>query len=95
MQVRYLDEFNWVEHLDGTRFDFEDDAGESVADVAIHDSEMKLWKWEVRVPERYQFNGVKPCGLIVGSLPAKRVCELILSNTFILRQPGMSSPTVR
>ena len=63
-----------------------------MADVAVHDPDLKLWKWEVRVPARYQYNGVQPCGLIVGVLAAKRVCELILLNTFITKPPGVSSP---
>ena len=91
MQVRYFDEFKWVDSGDGTIFQFQDDSGESVADVAIHDPDLKLWKWEVHVPPRYQFNGVQPCGLLVGVLPAKRVCELILSNTFVTRPAGMRS----
>ena len=95
MQVRYYDEFKWVDTGEGTVFQFQDEAGESVADVAIHDSDLKLWKWEVHVPARYQFRDVPPCGLIVGSLPAKRVCELILCNTFITRPVGVSSSATR
>ena len=91
MQVRYFDEFKWVDSGDGTIFQFQDDSGESAADVAIHDPDLKLWKWEVHVPPRYQFKGVQPCGLLVGVLPAKRVCELILSNTFVTRPAGMRS----
>jgi hypothetical protein len=91
MQVRYFDEFKWVDAGEGTVFHFQDETGESVADVAIHDPDLKLWKWEVRVPQRYQFMGVKPCGLVVGVLAAKRVCELILSSTFITR-PAVVGP---
>ena len=91
-QVRYLDEFKWVDSGDGTIFQFQDDSGDSVADVAIHDTDLKLWKWEVHVPDRYRFQGVQPCGLVVGVIPAKRVCELILTNTFISRPVGMPSP---
>ena len=94
MQVRYFDEYKWVDSGDGTIFQFVDESGESVADVAIHDLDLKLWKWEVHVPTRYQFRGVQPCGLVVGAVPAKRVCELILSSTFITRTAGMSS-TIR
>ena len=93
MQVRYFDEFKWVDVGDGTVFQFQDQSGESVADVAIHDLDLKLWKWEVHVPQRYRFMDVHPCGLIVGALPAKRVCELILCNTFVTKPVGMSSPT--
>ena len=92
MQVRYLDEFKWVDAGDGTIFQFVDESGESVADVAIHDVDLKLWKWEVHVPERYRFRGVHPCGLVVGAIPAKRVCELILVNTFITKPVGLPSP---
>jgi hypothetical protein len=92
MQVRYLDEFKWVDSGDGTIFQFQDVEGESVADVAIQDPDLKLWKWEVRLPPRYRVGEVQPCGLIVGVLPAKRVCELILTNTFITRPPGAASP---
>jgi hypothetical protein len=95
MQVRYFDEFKWVDSGDGTIFQFQDDAGESVADVAIHDPDLKLWKWEVHVPPRYHFKGVQPCGVVVGVLPAKRVCELILSNTFVTRPAGMPSNVSR
>jgi len=70
MQVRYLDEFKWVDAADGTIFQFQDDSGESVADVAVHDPDLNLWKWEVRVPPRYRYRDVQPCGLIVGVLPA-------------------------
>jgi hypothetical protein len=56
---------------------------------------LKLWKWEVRVPPRYQFRDVQPCGLIVGAVPAKRVCELILINTFITKPVGVSSSATR
>ena len=92
MQVRFFDEFKWVDAGDGTIFQFQDESGESVADVAVHDPDLKLWKWEVRLPARYRFKDVQPCGLIVGVLPAKRVCELILTNTFITRPPGVGSP---
>lgn len=95
MQVRYYDEFKWVDAGEGTVFQFQDESGESVADVAIHDPDMKLWRWEVRVPQRYQFRNVQPCGLIVGALPAKRVCELILINTFITKPVGVSSSATR
>ena len=95
MQVRYFDEFKWVDAGEGTIFQFQDESGESVADVAIHDPDLKLWKWEVRVPQRYQYRDVQPCGLIVGALPAKRVCELILCNTFITKPAGISSSATR
>lgn len=95
MQVRFFDEFKWVDAGDGSIFHFVDETGESVADVAIHDPDLKLWKWEVHVPTRYQFKGVQPCGLIVGPMPAKRVCELILINTFITRPIGVSSNASR
>jgi hypothetical protein len=95
MQVRYFDEFKWIDLGDGLAFQFQDESGESVADVAIQDPDLKLWKWEVRVPERYQYRGVQPCGLVVGALPAKRVCELILVNTFIPKPIGVSSSATR
>ena len=95
MQVRYFDEFKWVDTGEGTAFQFQDDSGESYADVAIHDPDLKLWKWEVRVPPRYQFKDVQPCGLVVGVLPAKRVCELILCNTFITKPVGIVPPAIR
>ena len=95
MQVRYFDEFKWVDAGHGTIFQFQDETGESVADVAVHDPDLKLWKWEVRVPARYQYRDVQPCGLIVGALPAKRVCELILCNTFITKPAGVSSSATR
>ena len=95
MQVRYFDEFKWVDAGEGTIFQFQDESGESVADVAIHDPDLKLWSWEVRVPQRYQYRDVQPCGLIVGALPAKRVCELILCNTFITKPAGISSSATR
>ena len=94
MQIRYFDEFKWVDAGEGTIFQFVDSSGESIADVAIQDPDLKLWKWECHVPRRYQYQGVKPCGLVVGAVPAKRVCELILSSTFITRQVGMHS-TIR
>jgi hypothetical protein len=96
MQVRYFDEFKWVDHGgDGTVFQFQDESGESVADVAVHEPDLRLWKWEVHVPQRYQFKGVQPCGVVVGVLSAKRVCELILSNTFVTRPAGVSSNASR
>jgi hypothetical protein len=91
MQVRYIDEFKWVDGGDGTIFHFVDGGGESIADVAIQDPDLKLWKWEVHVPPRYQYQGVIPCGLVVGAVPAKRVCEMILTNTCITRPAGMPS----
>ena len=95
MQVRFFDEFRWVDTGDGTVFHFQDESGESVADVAVHDPDLKLWKWEVRVPPRYQYQGVRPCGIVVGALPAKRVCELILTNTFVTRPAGVSASASR
>jgi len=95
MQVRYFDEFKWVEAGNGTIFHFQDESGESVADVAVHDPDLKLWKWEVRVPARYQYQGVRPCGVGVGALPARRVCELILTNTFVTRPAVLSSALPR
>jgi hypothetical protein len=95
MQVRYFDEFKWVDAAGGTIFQLQDESGESVADVAIHDPDLRLWKWEVHVPVRYQFNGVPPCGLVVGPIPAKRLCELILCNTFVTRPVGVSSNASR
>lgn len=95
MQVRYFDEYKWVDAGDGMIFHFQDKAGECVAEVAMHDPDLKLWKWEVQVPQRYRYMDVQPCGLVVGSLPAKRVCELILSSTFITRPVGMPSSAMR
>jgi hypothetical protein len=95
MQVRYFDEFKWHASGNGTIFQFQDESGESVADVAIHDPDLKLWKWEVHVPQRYRFKGVAPCGLVVGAIPAKRLCELILCNTFINKPVGISSSATR
>ena len=85
MQVRYFDEFKWVDANEGLIFHFQDAAGEMVAEVALRDADLKLWKWEVNLPPRYRLGDVQPCGLVVGALPAKRVCELILCNTFITR----------
>ena len=92
MQVRYFDEFKWVDTAEGMAFQFQDETGESVADVAIHDLDLKLWKWEVHVPDRYKLREVEPCGVVVGHLPAKRVCELILCNTFVTRPAVMGMP---
>jgi hypothetical protein len=90
MQVRYLDEFKWVDTAEGTAFQFQDQDGESVADVAVHDPDLKLWKWIVHVPARYRYRDVEPCGVVVGHAAAKRVCELILLNTFVTKPAGFT-----
>ena len=90
MQVRYYDEFKWVDTAEGLAFKFQDDDGESVADISIHDPDLKLWKWIVHVPARYRYHQVEPCGVVVGHVAAKRVCEIILCNTFVTRPVGVS-----
>ena len=85
MKIRYFDEFKWVEDFDGAFWGFRDDAGESVAEVALQDPDGKMWRFMVNVPERYCFNGAPPAGLVHSAAAAKKVCELILSYTILTR----------
>ena len=85
MHVRYFDEFKWAEDPITLAWVFRDDSGESVAEVALHNAESKMWRFVVNVPERYCFNGAQPAGLVHSAAAAKKVCELILSYTILTR----------
>ena len=85
MQVRYFDEFKWVEDPVTLEWLFRDDSGESVAEVALHNAESKMWRFVVSVPERYRLDGAMPGGLVHSAAAAKKVCELVLSYTILTR----------
>ena len=85
MQVRYYDECRWVDIGDGLMWQFVDEEAEPLAEVALKDGEAQLWKFQVNVPERYQWNGTKPAGIVCSQAAAKKVAEMILMNTIVRR----------
>ncbi|HZL37977.1 MAG TPA: hypothetical protein VFC78_21855 [Tepidisphaeraceae bacterium] len=85
MNVRYFDECKWNDVADGLIFEFVDDSGQKLAEVALRNAESKLWKFEVFVPEQYQLDGTHPAGAVYTCAAAKRVAETILLNTIVVR----------
>lgn len=85
MHVRYFDECKWNDSVDGLIFEFVDEAGEKLAEVALRDADAKLWKFEVFVPEKYQIDGSHPVGVVYTCAAAKRVAEVILLNTIVVK----------
>lgn len=84
-KVTYYDECMWREIDEGSSFEFVNDAGERLAEVALRDFNAKLWKFEVFVPERYRLDGAIPAGLVFSAATAKRVAEVILLGTIVVR----------
>ena len=85
MQVRYFDEFKWVDENDATAWYFRDGSGEHVAEVVLQDPDSKMWRFIINLPPRYCFQGSPPAGLVHNAAAAKKVCELILSYTILTR----------
>jgi hypothetical protein len=83
MKVCYYNECKWVDTGDGLIFQFVDGDGEPLAEVALRDADAKLWKFEVILPERFQWNGSNAAGLVLSQSAAKKVCELILVNSIV------------
>ena len=85
MQVWYFNECKWVDVGYETIYQFVDPDGETLAEVALKDSDAKLWKFEVMLPERYRLNGVNPGGIVATQAAARKVAELILMSTIMTR----------
>lgn len=85
MAVYYFDECSWVDVGYETIYQYIDAEGQTLAEVALKDSDAQLWKFEVMVPERYQLNGVKPGGVVATQTAARKICELILLSTIVTR----------
>ena len=82
--IRYFDDLEWTDLGEGLSFDFVDRSdGERLAQIALHDPDLRLWKFAVNVPDRYRVQGQEPAGMVVTPLAAKRVCELILRSTVL------------
>ncbi|HSZ56878.1 MAG TPA: hypothetical protein VK797_14515 [Tepidisphaeraceae bacterium] len=85
MAVYYFDECKWVDVGYETIYQFIDSEGETLAEVALKDSDGQLWKFEVMLPERYRLNGVNPGGIVATQTAARRISELILLSTIVTR----------
>ena len=83
--IRYFDECKWHDPGEGFMQEFQDRAGEKLAEVTSIDLEAKLWKFETFLPEKYHLDGRNPAGVVYSVAAAKRVAELILVNTILLR----------
>lgn len=83
--VRYFDECRWEDPGDGLNFEFTDREGAILAKIAMVDYESKLWRFEVMVPEKYRVENRAPMGIVYSASAAKRVAELILCNTILIR----------
>ena len=85
MQVRYFNECQWVDVGDGLIFQFIDHEGETLAEVALVDSDGQLWKFEVVLPDRYKVNGTNPAGIVASQTSARKIAEFILLSTIVNR----------
>ena len=85
LQVRYFDECKWVDAGEGMSFAFTHEDGSILAEAALVDFEAKLWKYEVTLPEKFQWEEKNPVGLVYTAPAAKRVAETILLNTILVR----------
>lgn len=83
--VRYIDECAWNDAFESVVLEFVHASGEKLAEAALVDFEAKLWKFEVFLPEKFQFEGRNPVGIVYSSAAAKRVAETILLNTILMR----------
>ncbi|MDB5291414.1 MAG: hypothetical protein JWL69_2655 [Phycisphaerales bacterium] len=83
--ITYYDECKWREIDDGLSFEFVDGAGQRLAEVSLRDHDAKLWKFEVFVPARYQLDGATPTGVVFTAAAAKKVAEMILLGTIVVR----------
>ena len=83
--IRYSDECKWQDPGDGFLLEYVDRAGEKLAEVTMVDFEHKLWKFEAFLPEKYQFEGRNPIGVVYSSAAAKKVAEIILLNTILTK----------
>jgi hypothetical protein len=83
--ITYYDECNWREINDGLSFEFVDGAGQRLAEVSLRNLDAKLWKFEVFVPERYRLDGSTSTGVVFTAAAAKRVAEMILLGTIVVR----------
>jgi hypothetical protein len=57
--------------------------GEALAEVTLQNADAKRWKFLVRLPERFQYNGTNPAGLVLSQSAAKKIAELILVNSYV------------
>ena len=85
MQVRYYNECQWLDVGEGLIFQFVDADGETLAEVALKDSDGQLWKFEVMVPDRYKLDNVNPGGIVASQASARRIAESILLATIVNR----------
>jgi hypothetical protein len=85
MQVRYFNECQWADVSDGLIYQFIDADGETLAEVALKDSDGQLWKFEVMLPDRYKLDNVNPGGIVASQASARRIAELILLSTIVNR----------
>jgi hypothetical protein len=85
MAVFYFDECSWVDVGYETIYQFLDPEGQTLAEVALKDSDAQLWKFEVMLPERYQIDQANPRGIVATQTAARKICELILLSTIVTR----------
>jgi hypothetical protein len=85
MQVRYYDECKWIDTGEGISFDYVDEDGHVLAQVALRDGEAKLWTFQLKLPERYRLEGCEVGGVVFSQMGAKKVAETILLNTIVTR----------
>jgi hypothetical protein len=85
MAVSYFDECSWVDVGYETIYQFLDHDGQTLAEVALKDSDAQLWKFEVMLPDRYRVNAVNPAGIVATQTAARKICELILLSTIVSR----------
>lgn len=83
--VRYSDECKWQDAGDGFLLQFVDRSGETLAEVSLVNFEAKLWKFEAFLPEKFQLEGKNPSGVVYSSAAAKKIAEMVLLNTILVR----------
>ncbi len=83
--VRYFNECKWVDVNDGMMFQFTDSDGDVLAEIALMNSDGQLWKFEVKLPERYKVDGVNPAAIVSTQSAARRIAEMLLLSTVVTR----------
>jgi hypothetical protein len=81
--MRSFSDFTWRDIGDGFQFEFIDQQGQSLAEVAFEEDRGQRWSWYVTLPLSCQDGNGSPCGLAKSADAAKKICEAILLGTVL------------
>jgi hypothetical protein len=81
--MRPLGDFSWRDIGEGFQFEFVDEEGRALAEVAFEEERGQLWSWYVTLPPACQDGNGSPCGLAGSAAAARKIWEAILVGTVL------------